>query len=319
MLKSTICGNYPKIDSGKSPVNLRLAINRLEKGKITHEEYMDVLNKTIERTINDQVEAGISLITDGQITWTDLTSPFCKALSGVEAGGLRRFFDNNIYYRRPQITGPIKREKPIIADELSAIKELSSRPVKAVLCGPVTFMLLSDDQYYHDIEKFVWDISQVIREEILELQALGIEYIQLDEPALPQNPDLIPLAINAFTEICEGTSIKIGVAFYFNAIKSIIPHLNEFPVDFFALDFVSHPDEVDLLPNLRGKELHAGLINARSVRLEDMSLVLSRIDQLREQVQPDDIYLTTSCGLEFLPRNYAVSKMAHMTEIAEKA
>jgi methionine synthase II (cobalamin-independent) len=49
-----------------------------------------------------------------------------------------------------------------------------------------------------------------------------------------------------------------------------------------------------------------------------MSLVLSRIDQLREQVQPDEIYLTTSCGLEFLPRNYAVAKMNHLAEIAGK-
>jgi len=318
MLKITICGNYPKIDSEKTPVNIRSAINRMEKGKITQEEYMEVLNKTIERTIDDQVEAGVSLITDGQITWTDLTSPFCEALSGVESGGLRRFFDNNIYYRRPQITGAIKRTKSIVVDDMLAVKKQSSKPVKAVLCGPVTFMLLSDDHYYHDTEKFVWDISQVIRQEIIELQKQGIEYVQLDEPALPENPDYIPLAINAFKEICEGTTIKTGISFYFNAIKSIMPYLNDFPVDFFAIDCVSHPDEIDFMPRLTGKELHAGLIDARSVRLEDMALVLSRIDQLKEQVQPDEIYLTTSCGLEFLPRNYAVSKMSHMAGIAEK-
>ncbi len=319
MLKSTICGNYPKIDSRKSPVNLRLAINRLEKGKITHNEYMAILHKTIERTINDQIEAGVNLITDGQITWTDLTSPFCKSLSRVKSGGLRRFFDNNIYYRRPQITGAIRRKKPIVAEDMKMIKEKSSQPVKAVLCGPVTFMLLSDDHYYQDVDKLVWDITRSIRLEVLELQSLGVDYVQLDEPALPDNPEYIPLAINALREIGEGTTIKIGVAFYFNALRPIMHYLPEFPVDFLAVDCVSHPEELDMMPELTGMELHAGLIDARNVRLEDMSLVLTKIDRLKEKVRPKEIFLTTSCGLEFLPRNYAVEKMMHLTKIAEKA
>ncbi len=314
---TTICGNYPRIDHQKTRVNLRTAINRLESGKIDQEEYESILRQTFERTINDQLEAGIDIITDGQITWQDLFSPFCEALENVAAGGLRRYFDNNVYYRRPQVTGEISRKRSIVADSpvFTEMKPATAM-TKAVLCGPVTFALYSDDFHYGSIESLATAVAGVIREEIAALQQLGVSYVQLDEPGLPEHPEYVDLLVKLLPDMVNGTDIHLGLAFYFTSLKTIASRLNEFPVDFLALDLVSHPDDMESLPILDKYELHAGLIDARNIMLENIEEVHARLAWLQERVTPKRIVLTTSCGLEFLPRDYALDKMRHLVQLA---
>jgi 5-methyltetrahydropteroyltriglutamate--homocysteine methyltransferase len=88
MLKTTVVGNYPKITEDKSQVNLRRARNRFDQKKITEEELKQAYKQTIKRVIKEQEEAGVDLITDGQIRWDDLVTPFAKNIQGMEIGGL---------------------------------------------------------------------------------------------------------------------------------------------------------------------------------------------------------------------------------------
>ncbi len=144
-MKTTVVGNYPKISSVRDGINLRQAINDAEKGKITPDELEEITQKTIIRTINDQITTGVDIITDGQIRWYELTFPLATSVISVHPGGLRRFYDNNVYYRRPQVTDVMSRNKPIVTDEYLFAAKQNARPVKAVLCGPITFCDLSDN------------------------------------------------------------------------------------------------------------------------------------------------------------------------------
>ncbi len=317
-MKTTICGNYPKIDFKKSKINLRQAINKMDKSRISSEEFDFIVKETQKRTLADQIKGGVDYLTDGQITWTDLVSPFCQSVNNVRAGGLRRFFDNNIYYRRPQITGEMKREKGIILDDFKFAKSVIRKPLKAVLCGPITFAALSDDMHYGNFDKVIYAISEIIREELLEIDKLGVEYIQLDEPSLTQYPQYFDLAVESLAMIFDGLKAKCGLAFYFTPINAIASNLNQLPVDFLAIDFVSFPETTHLLPPFEEFELHAGLIDARDLRLEDKDEIKMKIESIRSTVKPKEILLTTSCGLEFLPRNYAIDKINRLCEIARE-
>lgn len=318
-MKTTVCGNYPKIDYKKSKINLRQAIHKFETNQISQDVFNHVVAETFKRTISDQLECGINFPTDGQITWTDLVSPYCNALDNVKPGGLRRLFDNNVYYRRPQITGEMKRVKKIVCEDLKLVTSFCSSPVKAVLCGPITFASFSNDFHYGSFEEVVRAISGIIREEVVDIEKLGLEYIQLDEPALPKMPEYLELFSEALKTIFSGIETKCGVAFYFTPLDKILDRLGKLPVDFIAIDFFSHPGILDGLPMLEEQELHAGLIDARNVKLEDKSNVLSKINAIKKAAKPSNILLTTSCGLEFLPRNYALNKMKLLSEIAREA
>lgn len=316
-MKTTICGNYPKIDSKKSKINLRRAINRFDKRQIKLDELEQVIRETVSLSLDDQLKCGIDYPTDGQIRWSDLCSPFCEAVDGIESGGLRRFFDNNVYYRKPQIQGELKRTGKIVADDLTFLKSISTGPVKATLCGPITFADFSDDNYYNDFEKLATATAKIIREEIVELDKLGVEYIQLDEPSLPLRPADFELFKQLLEMIFEDVSAKKGVAFYFNRLNDVVDRLGELPVDFIAVDFVSFPDIIYKLPKLDKIELHAGLIDARNLLLEEAEVIEAKVDLISGRASPKEIVLTTSCGLEFLPRNYARAKMQRLCEIAK--
>ena len=102
-MKTTVVGNYPKIISDKNAPNLRNSLNAWEQKKISSEQLEDIYQKTIQRVLKEQSQAGIDIVTDGQIRWDDLVTPLARNISGFEMGGLIRFFNNNVYYRRPVV------------------------------------------------------------------------------------------------------------------------------------------------------------------------------------------------------------------------
>ncbi|MCK4655515.1 MAG: hypothetical protein KAT85_00745 [candidate division Zixibacteria bacterium] len=96
MVKTTVVNSYPKISSVRGEVNLRNAINRRESGKIGDADLEQAFQETIRRTIREQQEVGLDLITDGLIRWDDPVSRFCSHIENLNRGGLLRFFDNNV-------------------------------------------------------------------------------------------------------------------------------------------------------------------------------------------------------------------------------
>ena len=142
MLKTTVVGNYPKITEDKSAPNLRSALNRFDQGKISGDELERVYQETIKRVIREQEETGVDLITDGQIRWDDLVTPFASNIYGLEIGGLIRFFDNNVYYRRPIIKSNLAFKDHSTVEEFSFLKQNSTKP------------FLSHDHENQDAHKF---------------------------------------------------------------------------------------------------------------------------------------------------------------------
>jgi 5-methyltetrahydropteroyltriglutamate--homocysteine methyltransferase len=139
MIKTTVHGFYPKISEDPALPNYRRARNRLDSGEISDADFNQVVQATIKRAVDEQIEAGIDLPTDGQIQWDDLVSPFARTWKNTAVGGLIRFFDNNTYYRRAQINGDVSVNTPAAAADFRVAQAAASRPLKAVLPGPLTF------------------------------------------------------------------------------------------------------------------------------------------------------------------------------------
>src|SRR6185436_16988852 len=109
----------------------------------TPEELAKVQDDVTFEVIREQEEAGIELLTDGQIRWYDEQTYIAGRLAGVEINGLIRFFDTNTYYREPIVNGRIAWQEPILVRDYVFAREHATRPVKAVLTGPYTLARLS--------------------------------------------------------------------------------------------------------------------------------------------------------------------------------
>jgi len=195
----------------------------------------------------------------------------------------------------------------------------STRPVKAVLCGPITFCDLSDNYYYKSFDKLAEATADVLAEEVMALIDSGCRYIQLDEPSLPFYPKKMELAAKLYSRIFSGVRIEHGLFVYFNSIAPIARTLFDLPVSFIGLDLVSHPEDLKLLDRFPSeKNLLAGLFDGRNIMLENEKSVRSAIDRITDIISHDRLLLSPSCGLEYLPQKYALAKLARMCDVAKK-
>ena len=318
MIKTTVVGNYPKVSSDKSVPNLRNALNSFDQKKISAEELERIYQTTIQRVVREQEEAGVDLPTDGQIRWDDIATFFSKNFEGVYINGLIRFFDNNVYYRKPVFTGELKLKAPVSGTEYRNASIHSKRRLKGVVVGPYTLARMSVDEHHKDEERLVMTLASILRQEVMALQEAGAQYIQIDEPYLIWAPEGLPLAKRALTEVLEGAHARKILCLYFGSIKPLVPALYDFPVDIFAVDTVSKPENLELLLKAPlNKGVVAGCFDARNIKLEPKSELLDTYKKLVAQNRPE-VFVSPSCGLEFLPHSDAVAKLKWMVQTVKE-
>jgi 5-methyltetrahydropteroyltriglutamate--homocysteine methyltransferase len=315
VFKTTVVGSYPKITEDKSQVNLRRARKRFDQKKISAVELEKTYQETIKRVIREQEEAGVDLITDGQIRWDDLVTPFARNIQGMEIGGLLRFFDNNVYYRRPTIKPKLYFGEYSVVEEFKFAKANSQKEIKPVIPGAFTFAQLSLDEFYNDQEKLVFDIAQILHKEAEKLSQEGAKIIQIDEPSLCFHPEGLGLVRESLNIITEGIKAKFALYLYFGSIKKLMPHLFELPVDILGIDVVSNKENLDLVLDYNGKKgIGLGCVDARNTTMEKQSDLIALFEKVTRKFPGNQIFVNPSCGLEFLPHADAQKKLKNMVE-----
>ncbi|MDQ3958055.1 MAG: hypothetical protein M3273_07010 [Actinomycetota bacterium] len=320
-IETMVVGAYPKPPEEGGQFTLRKTLHALERGDAGEADLRSAREALVREIVAEQEEAGIDIVTDGQVHWDDLVTPFARHMSGFEIGGLLRFFDNNVYYRRPICTGPVEWRGPSTVAQWEFASSVAARPVKAVIPGAVTFARLSLDEHYADHERFVTAVASVLAQEAGELHAAGARFIQVDEPSLLDAPEDLPLARRALELVAAETpGAEVTLATYFGDAKRLGRELFDLPAGCFALDFVSGPENRELIADLpEGKKLQAGVVDARNTKLEDPGSLRATIEDLAGQVGAENLRVGPSASLEFLPREKAKAKLHRLVEAAQEA
>jgi 5-methyltetrahydropteroyltriglutamate--homocysteine methyltransferase len=317
-IRTTVVGSYPKPPPEGQPFVLRRTLHDLEGGVATAADVRRAQDDLVREVIAEQEAAGIDLVTDGCARWDDLLTPFAAHMAGFEIGGLLRWFDNNVYYRRPVCVGSVEWRGPGSVEAYRFAASVASRPVKAVLPGPVTFARLSVDEHYRDHESFVLAIARVLAQEAFELQAAGAPVIQIDEPALLGAPEGLELAGRALGVITGELGAETILATYFGDAKRLGTELFRLPVDGFGFDLVAGPENAELIRQRPDGRVQAGIVDARNTRLEPTGELVRVIEGLARAVPPDSLLVSPSAGLEFLPRDKARAKLQRLSEAVER-
>ncbi len=319
---TTVVGNYPKIPNRPRPARLRQAIARLDRGEITKEELAQVADEVTAEVIQEQTEAGVDIITDGQIRWDDDQTYVMGRMKGVEIGGLIRYFDTNTYYRQPQVVAPVSWQGPILAHDYEFAVQRSSKPVKAVLPGPYTLAALSVNSHYQSLSQLTSALASELRNEVQALANAGASIIQISEPAIVRNKQDIDLFAQAIERLLEGKPQGIEIALYtwFGDTRGILGRLLELPVDTIGLDFVWGPANWQALEEVKfQKKLGFGIIDARNTKLETVEEIADALERVGEFLTAEKVYVNPSAGLEYLPREVAFEKLKRMTQGVRQA
>lgn len=320
-LKLVSHSSYPRVGDSADEQLLRRTIAQREKGEKTDADLRTAEDKMTELALAEQVGAGLDVVTDGLIRWHDPISHLAGKLSGVEINGLLRFFDTNFYFRQPIVNGKMERTRGLVVEEFLFARTKSSRPVKAVLTGPYTLARLSvgRDSGAKAFNDLFAGYTRALAAEVGALADAGATMIQVDEPALLKHPgDFGPFAAGVKALAAEKGTAQLALAFYFGDVGRVYSALQELPADILCLDFTYSPQLAGIIASDgSSKTLGLGLIDGRNTRLENPDALARHIEPALGKLSAEGIHLTSSCGLEYLPRDRARLKLKHLKTVKD--
>ena len=315
----TNTGSYPRIGDTPDKQLLRRTIAQWERGEKTAEELATAERELTRSAIEEQIAAGLELVTDGQIRWYDPISHLAGKLAGVKINGLLRFFDTNFYFRQPVVEARLARRNGMVVSDFEQAHSLSSRPLKPVLTGPYTLAKFSIAHHepYKNLETLALAYAEILADEVAALAAAGANIIQVDEPAILKFPGDYVIVAHALAVLAEKRgAAKLALYTYFGDAEPLYARFQELEVDTVGLDFTYNPRLVDVVAASGSpKALGLGLIDGRNTRREDAKTVVAALEKILPKIRAADSYLNPSCGLEYLPRERAFEKLKNMAAI----
>ncbi len=315
----TSAGSYPRIGETPELQQLRRTIAAWERKEASADALRAAEDTLVKAALDEQVEAGLDLVTDGQIRWYDPISHLAGKLAGVEINGLLRLFDTNFYFRQPVVRGALRRQDGMVLSEYEFARAHSSKPVKPVLTGPCTLARSSilSNGTYKGAEALMDAYAQALATEVEALVRAGAAVIQIDEPAIVKNPADLSLLERALTALAARKGgAKLALHLSFGDPQPLYDRLQRLPVDILSLDFTYNPKFPGYAAAAgSAKPLGLGLIDARNTRLEDAAAVAKQVERILSRVKADACYLLPSCGLEYLPRDRARSKLKLLAQV----
>ena len=314
-------GSYPRVGEGDKKLRLRRAFAQLEKGTITAGEFAAVQDDYTREVIREQIDAGLDVVTDGQLRWYDCVSHFAGLLDGVSVDGLVRFFDTNYLVRQLVVDGPIGTRAPLVAREYAFAARNSAKPVIPVVTGPFTLAKHTIAGKRSDsFDRVFEEIAAAIGREVAAIRDAGAERVQVDEPSIllhAEEFDLFADGIKTIARAAPGVAIELYT--YFGDAAPLYGKLQTLPVDVLGLDFTYGPTLAETIAAAGSdKGIGFGLIDGRNTKLDDEREVLGTLERLLPGVKGSRVYLNPSCGLEYLPRDRALRKLKHLAGIAGK-
>ena len=277
--------------------------------------------------VDDQLDAGLDRVVEGQGRWDDMIAHPLTVHDGVETGGIVRYYDNNNFYRDPRVvddldfSGDVARELESAADLIDG-----DAPLAATLPGPYSLADLATDEQYGDEAAFQAAIADFLAGEVEAFPAH--ETLFLLEPSLVTNPPAEgaeSTATDAIATVADATDADVVVQTSYGALgEKLYAHLvDEAGADALGLDLVAG-DRDDTVYNVQEfgstDSLALGLVDGQNTLVEEPETLAERVEWFESQVPNegfDRTYLTPNTELFYLPANKYRAKLNALAAATE--
>ncbi|CAH6369323.1 MULTISPECIES: methionine synthase [Pantoea] len=305
--------------------------------KLQNEELVDGKRDALRLCLDDQVRAGIDIVSDGEQTRQHFVTTFIEHLSGVdfekrEVVRIRNRYDASV----PTVVGEVSRQKPVFVEDAKILRKLTDRPIKWALPGPMTMIDTLYDNHYKSREKLAWEFAKILNQEAKELEAAGVDIIQFDEPAFNVFFDEVNdwgiaaleraiegLKCETAVHICYGYGIKANTDWKktlgteWRQYEEVFPKLQRSAIDIVSLECQNSRVPMDLIELIRGKKVMVGAIDVATHTIETPEEVANTLRKALQFVDAENLYPSTNCGMIPLPRQVANGKLHALSAGAE--
>ncbi|WP_154792206.1 5-methyltetrahydropteroyltriglutamate--homocysteine S-methyltransferase [Occultella kanbiaonis] len=304
-LPTTTIGSFPQTSE------LRVARASLRKGEITAEQYAEAMRAEIAHVIELQEKLGLDVLVHGEPERNDMVQYFAENLDGfaVTQNGWVQSYGSRC--TRPSILwGDVSRPAPITVDWSRHAASLTSHPVKGMLTGPVTILAWSfvrDDQPLADTAN---QVALALRDEIADLEAAGIQVVQVDEPALRE---LLPLrraaqgayldwSVASFRLATAGAAdaTQIHTHLCYSEFGEVIGAIDGLDADVTSIEAAR--SKMEILPDINSsgfaRGIGPGVYDIHSPRVPSTAEITDLLTAALASVGERKLWVNPDCGLK---------------------
>ncbi|MGH7388464.1 MAG: methionine synthase [Candidatus Rokuibacteriota bacterium] len=334
LLPTTVCGSHAL------PSWVFLVREATEAGRLGPTDLQEAYDDAVRLAIRDQVEAGVDVISDGEMRRVTFIRGFYGRLTGIEPLPVpRRLGPANYDSFCPyQVVGKIDAPQGLgIVDEFRFARPHADRTLRVAVPGPMTLLLtLRRGGPYGTEDALVADLAAIVNREARALAEAGCELVQIDEPnyvmmagkhrVLRAGPGPMLEALGAAV---RGVSAKLALHVCFgnahnNSFASprhyapLFPQIVDAPVHQLVFEYANREmAEIELWSAHRtDKEIAVGVVDVKAFRVETAEEIAARARLALKHVPAERLWLVPDCGLWETPRWVAVSKLRSMVEAA---
>ena len=320
------------------PAELKAAREQFKNGKLSREQLQETEDRCIRSAVTMQEAAGLQAVTDGEFRRAFWHVDFLTGFEGIVAtqgqyalkfhgeGGAESETRSMMV-----VKSRVKRTRPVMLEHFKFLKNSTRRTAKLCIPAPTYLHMrggrrVVNEKAYPDVEEFWSDITQAYRQEIAELAAAGLEYLQIDDVSFAclcdegiraqvrrdgEDPAKLPAqyariisnliaerpkSLGVTMHTCRGNHASMWMAE--GGYDAVAEAVFQTEVDGFFLEYDSARaggfEPLRFVP--KGKKVVLGLISTKTPRLESKDALKKRIDEAAKHVPLENLCLSPQCG-----------------------
>ncbi|MDT2756370.1 5-methyltetrahydropteroyltriglutamate--homocysteine S-methyltransferase [Enterococcus asini] len=326
LLPTTTIGSFPQTGEVKQKRAL------YKKKALNQADYDTFIAKQIDQWLDWQEEIGLDVLVHGEFERNDMVEYFGQNLAGYlfsKNGWVQSYGTRGV--KPPIIWGDVERKEAITVKWSAYAQSRTKKFVKGMLTGPVTILNWSFPREDISLKEASLQIALAIQEEVLDLEAQGIEIIQIDEAALREKLPLrqkdwqteyLDWAIPAFRLVHSKVqpTTQIHTHMCYSEFTDIIPAIQALDAD--VISFEASRSNLEILEALKAHnfktQVGPGVYDIHSPRVPSVDEITSTIEKILAKVPAHKLWLNPDCGLKTRGVPETKASLANLTKAANK-
>jgi 5-methyltetrahydropteroyltriglutamate--homocysteine methyltransferase len=324
LIPTSLVGSLPQpewlVDRQKLSHQMPPRVRAEELWRVPPEFLEQAQNDATLLAIRQQEQAGLDILTDGEIRRESYSNRFATALDGLDLdhpGEVTSRTGRSISV--PRVVGKIRRKHSVEVRDLEFLRANTDRTVKITLPGPFTMSQQAQNDYYAADEEMALDYAAAVNQEIKDLFAVGADIVQLDEPWMEAHPEKARrFGLAALRRALQGVSgtTALHICFGYAALVpgrpaaySFLEELEDSPVKQISIETAQSSLDPAVLAKLPSKTIILGVLDLSRHEVETADMVAARIRRALPYVGPERLVAAPDCGMKYLPGEVASGKM----------
>lgn len=323
---------FPTTTIGSFPQTAEIRQTRLQyrNGEVSVEEYQARIREEIAHCVRQQEELGLDVLVHGEAERNDMVEYFGEHLEGYafsQFGWVQSYGSRCV--KPPILYGNVSRPAAITVAWTQHAQSLTEKPVKGMLTGPVTMLnwsFVRDDQPRRDTAR---ELALAIREEVQDLEAAGVNIIQIDEAALREGlplrradwNDYLGWAIDAFRLAANGVgdATQIHTHMCYSEFNDILEAIIRMDADVITIE--TSRSDMALLEAFKKldypNDIGPGVYDIHSPNIPEPEEMVTLIEKAAQRIPADRLWINPDCGLKTRKWQEVAPALTNMVRAAE--